>query len=141
MLTVRNLEVAYGRYQVLWGIGRHECLGQVGLDIIAMSDPHLIQVETINKDTLGHNRAQIALGNQPHERDGVHHLLKAGRFRRGTDNGVVIGPVGCRRKSHSEGTIIGKRTHTGEDAAVGVLGEGMVRFVDNDQAKGPRDAL
>src|SRR6266567_4900284 len=75
---------------MLGGIGGHECLRQIVLDVIAMARPHRIQVQALEKNTLGHNGAEVALRYQPHEGKGVDDLIEAaGLGSRGDNRGVV----------------------------------------------------
>src|SRR4029453_4030445 len=127
-------------HQMLWGVGGHECLSEVSLHVVPMADFDLIEIH-IKENALGHDLAQVALGDETHEWQGIDHLIKAAKRVTSGDDRVIVWAKRRRRAAHGQRTIVLVRTNMREDTAIRGMGGRMVAPIDHDQIKSLGEAL
>src|SRR5438445_13224722 len=107
-------------------IRSHERCCKLMLDIIAVARPDCIEVQALQENPLGHNRAEVALGDQAHEWERIDDLVKATGLAPSGDDGVVVRTERRGRVAHDERAISLVYPDMGEDPAIGVVRQRMV---------------
>src|SRR5262249_41259978 len=106
-----------------------------------MANPHVIQVQPVEENALGHNGAQVALRNQPHEREAIHNLIQTPWHIAGRNDRVIVWTKGCGRVPDDERAIIPPGSDMTEYPPVTILNKTMVALINDHQPKGPRQPL